>query len=299
MVDVTWLTSPWRCLFGCGCQGVLTGPAPEMEQGCCSYGAHFSDEEDRDRVLAAAARPPGRRVAAPRRRLPQGRHRPPGRRAAGAPGWSTAPASSSTARVSPPVPAAPSTCWPCARASIPWPPNPTSAGSSPSARRTSEEERRHGHHHPVGVRPLGMGPRRRRVRLVVHRSARGLHRHRTGLPEHGGRAPGHGGRRPLRGDRRLPRPAHGGRSATAGSGMAPNGARGTPSSCPTRRSGRPGEGASAVDDDDLAGHPRRGVGHEEQGGGGDVVGRAQPAHRLAGGDARPRRSRRGPGRTRS
>jgi len=55
LVDVTWLTSPWRCLFGCGCQGVLTGPTPEMEQGCCSYGAHFSDEEDRDRVLAAAA----------------------------------------------------------------------------------------------------------------------------------------------------------------------------------------------------------------------------------------------------
>jgi hypothetical protein len=54
-VDVTWLTSPWRCVFGCGCQGVLTGPTPEMQQGCCSYGAHFSDEEDRDRVVAAAA----------------------------------------------------------------------------------------------------------------------------------------------------------------------------------------------------------------------------------------------------
>jgi len=54
VVDVTWLTSTWRCLFGCGCQGVLTAAAPEMEQGCCSYGAHFSDEADRDRVLAAA-----------------------------------------------------------------------------------------------------------------------------------------------------------------------------------------------------------------------------------------------------
>ena len=54
LVDVTWLTSPWRCLFGCGCQGVLTAAAPEMAQGCCSYGAHFSDEDDRDRVLAAA-----------------------------------------------------------------------------------------------------------------------------------------------------------------------------------------------------------------------------------------------------
>jgi hypothetical protein len=55
LVDVTWLTSPWRCLFGCGCQGVLTGPTPEMQQGCCSYGAHFSDREDRDRVLAIAS----------------------------------------------------------------------------------------------------------------------------------------------------------------------------------------------------------------------------------------------------
>jgi hypothetical protein len=55
LVDVTWLTSPWQCLFGCGCQGVLTGPTPELEQGCCSYGAHFTDEDDRDRVLAAAS----------------------------------------------------------------------------------------------------------------------------------------------------------------------------------------------------------------------------------------------------
>lgn len=54
-VDVTFLTSPWRCLFGCGCQGVLTAPAPELQHGCCSYGAHFTGEEDRDRVLAAAA----------------------------------------------------------------------------------------------------------------------------------------------------------------------------------------------------------------------------------------------------
>ena len=56
LVDVTFLTSAWRCLFGCGCQGVLTAAAPELEQGCCSYGAHFTGEEDRDRVVAAAER---------------------------------------------------------------------------------------------------------------------------------------------------------------------------------------------------------------------------------------------------
>jgi hypothetical protein len=55
-VDVTFLMSPWRCLFRCGCQGVLTAPAPELEHGCCSYGAHFTGEEDRKRVLAAADR---------------------------------------------------------------------------------------------------------------------------------------------------------------------------------------------------------------------------------------------------
>src|SRR5207248_7922286 len=39
--DVTFLASPWTCIFGRGCQGVLTGPSAELVQGCCSYGAHF------------------------------------------------------------------------------------------------------------------------------------------------------------------------------------------------------------------------------------------------------------------
>jgi len=52
--DVTFLLSPWTCIFGRGCEGVLTGPAPELVQGCCSYGAHFTDEDDVARVSAAA-----------------------------------------------------------------------------------------------------------------------------------------------------------------------------------------------------------------------------------------------------
>jgi len=52
--DVTFLLSGWTCIFGDGCQGVLTGPAPELVQGCCSYGAHFTDDEDIARVEAAA-----------------------------------------------------------------------------------------------------------------------------------------------------------------------------------------------------------------------------------------------------
>ncbi len=56
MFDVTFLESNWECIFGRGCQGVLTGPAEELVQGCCSYGAHFTDEKDRRRVERAATR---------------------------------------------------------------------------------------------------------------------------------------------------------------------------------------------------------------------------------------------------
>ena len=54
MFDVTFLLSGWECIFGRGCQGVLTGPAPELVQGCCSYGAHFTDSADVARVKAVA-----------------------------------------------------------------------------------------------------------------------------------------------------------------------------------------------------------------------------------------------------
>ena len=53
--DVTFLLSSWTCIFGRGCQGVLTGPAAEQVQGCCSYGAHFTGDDDVARVEAAAA----------------------------------------------------------------------------------------------------------------------------------------------------------------------------------------------------------------------------------------------------
>lgn len=57
--DVTFLTSSWTCIFGAGCQGVLTGPAPEMVQGCCSYGAHFTDEDDLAKIEQLAEHLPG------------------------------------------------------------------------------------------------------------------------------------------------------------------------------------------------------------------------------------------------
>ena len=50
VLDVTFLTSNWMCIFGNGCKGVLTEDATDLQQGCCSYGAHFVDEADRVRV---------------------------------------------------------------------------------------------------------------------------------------------------------------------------------------------------------------------------------------------------------
>jgi len=54
--DATFLLSDWSCIYGHGCQGVLTAAAEELHQGCCSYGAHFIDDADLATVEAAAAR---------------------------------------------------------------------------------------------------------------------------------------------------------------------------------------------------------------------------------------------------
>lgn len=55
-VDVTFLASNYLCIFGQGCQGVLTEKSPEMSQGCCSYGAHSSGAKDRKLVDKVAAK---------------------------------------------------------------------------------------------------------------------------------------------------------------------------------------------------------------------------------------------------
>ncbi|MEY9487121.1 hypothetical protein RKD26_002915 [Streptomyces calvus] len=51
--DLTWLTSRWNCIFGSGCQGIQAGRA---DDGCCTLGAHFSDEDDEERVAEHVAR---------------------------------------------------------------------------------------------------------------------------------------------------------------------------------------------------------------------------------------------------
>ena len=50
--DLTWLTSRWSCIFGRGCQGV---DATRPDDGCCTFGAHFCDDEDEQRVGRAVA----------------------------------------------------------------------------------------------------------------------------------------------------------------------------------------------------------------------------------------------------
>ncbi len=54
--DVTFLTSDWSCIFGRGCKGVLTEDYTEAVQGCCSYGAHFTGDEDVRHTQAMAER---------------------------------------------------------------------------------------------------------------------------------------------------------------------------------------------------------------------------------------------------
>jgi hypothetical protein len=55
LFDVTFLDSPWTCIFGAGCRGVHEEDTTELSHGCCSHGAHFADPADRRRVRARAA----------------------------------------------------------------------------------------------------------------------------------------------------------------------------------------------------------------------------------------------------
>ncbi|HST84577.1 MAG TPA: hypothetical protein VLL08_22760 [Kineosporiaceae bacterium] len=48
--DLTWLTSSWTCIYGRGCAGIY---ADRPDDGCCTLGAHFADEDDESRVAKA------------------------------------------------------------------------------------------------------------------------------------------------------------------------------------------------------------------------------------------------------
>ncbi len=49
--DLTWLLSSWTCLYGQGCHGIEPG---RDDDGCCSHGAFWADEDDERRVTRAA-----------------------------------------------------------------------------------------------------------------------------------------------------------------------------------------------------------------------------------------------------
>jgi len=51
--DLTWLLSRWTCLFGRGCHGIVVDG---QKDGCCSYGAYFTDTADQKRVRQAVRR---------------------------------------------------------------------------------------------------------------------------------------------------------------------------------------------------------------------------------------------------
>ena len=53
--DLTFLMSNYTCIYGRGCPGVFTEMAPEYEHGCCTYGAHFTDQADRERTAQLAS----------------------------------------------------------------------------------------------------------------------------------------------------------------------------------------------------------------------------------------------------
>jgi len=54
-VDVGFLGSRWKCIWGEGCQGILDEPAESLGHGCCSVGTELLDEDEAMAVSALAA----------------------------------------------------------------------------------------------------------------------------------------------------------------------------------------------------------------------------------------------------
>lgn len=52
--DADFLRSNWTCIWGRGCLGILDEPAEHLNQGCCSVGAEFSDDDEAPTLAAMA-----------------------------------------------------------------------------------------------------------------------------------------------------------------------------------------------------------------------------------------------------
>src|SRR5215475_441619 len=59
--DLTWLLSRWTCIFARGCHGIVGGRA---DDGCCSHGAFFTDDDDQKRGTGRGEAPHAGDVAA-------------------------------------------------------------------------------------------------------------------------------------------------------------------------------------------------------------------------------------------
>lgn len=54
-IDREFMQSNWSCIWGEGCLGILAVPAPELNQGCCSVGAHLDGDEEAATIGGLAA----------------------------------------------------------------------------------------------------------------------------------------------------------------------------------------------------------------------------------------------------
>ncbi len=57
LFDATFLLSSYHCIYGQGCCSIEPADRPDLmgALGCCTHGAHFVDDEDREKVAARVA----------------------------------------------------------------------------------------------------------------------------------------------------------------------------------------------------------------------------------------------------
>lgn len=53
-VDRAFMRSNWTCIWGRGCLGILAEPAEDLQQGCCSVGAHLDGPDEAGAVSTLA-----------------------------------------------------------------------------------------------------------------------------------------------------------------------------------------------------------------------------------------------------
>jgi len=55
LFDTTFLLSDYSCIYGNGCRSIDESPDTSDNLGCCTHGAHFVDDEDRESVAGYVA----------------------------------------------------------------------------------------------------------------------------------------------------------------------------------------------------------------------------------------------------